>query len=115
MPLLALQRAGTLLGAAQLNAAANVPGTVVYGPAAGTAATAGAQTLPATLTPTGSTNDTTATARVSMVVTASGGGFVGPGYGDTHLKNVLLLTGVDGLMGRCLPYCMHPGRSTSRS
>jgi hypothetical protein len=50
-----------------------------------------------------------------MVVTASGGGFAGPGYGDTHLKNFLLLTGVDGLMGRCLPYCMHSGRSTSRS
>jgi len=78
-------------------------------------ATAGAQTSTVTFTPTGSTNDTTATARGPMVVTASGGGFAGPGYGDTHLKNFLLLTGVDGLMGRCLPYCMHPGRRTSRS
>ena len=92
-----------------------MPGTIVYSPASGTVATAGAQTLTATFTPTGSTNDTTATARVSMVVTASGGGFAGPGYGDTHLKNFLLLTGVDGLMGRCLPSCMHSGRSTSRS
>jgi hypothetical protein len=44
---------GTALGAAQLNATADVPGTFVYAPAAGTVLPVGAlQTLSATFTPT---------------------------------------------------------------
>ena len=64
--------AGTALGATQLNATANVPGTFVYTPAAGTVLSAGTQTLAATFTPTNTTNYTTATKLVTMVVTATG-------------------------------------------
>ena len=42
---------GTALGAAQLNASANVPGTFSYSPAAGTVPGAGAPTLSVTFTP----------------------------------------------------------------
>jgi hypothetical protein len=60
---------GTALSAAQLNATANVPGTFVYSPAAGTAMTVGTQTLTTTFTPTDKTNYKTATASVSLTVT----------------------------------------------
>ncbi len=43
---------GTALSAAQLDATANVPGTFVYSPAAGTVLAAGTQTLSVTFTPT---------------------------------------------------------------
>lgn len=47
---------GTPLGAAQLNATADVPGTFVYDPPAGTILPAGQQTLSAHFTPTDTTN-----------------------------------------------------------
>src|SRR5205823_4973885 len=60
---------GTVLGAAQLNATASVPGTVVYTPAAGTVLSAGAgQSLSVTFTPTDGANYSTATASVSIIV-----------------------------------------------
>lgn len=59
---------GTPLGAAQLNATANVAGTFVYSPAAGTVLGAGTQALSVTFTPTDATNYTTATASVSLLV-----------------------------------------------
>src|SRR6185295_1140635 len=60
---------GTALGATQLNATANVPGTFVYSPVAGTVLNAGAeQTLSATFTPTDAANYTTATKSVSISV-----------------------------------------------
>ena len=59
---------GTPLGAAQLNASANVLGTFVYVPAAGTVLTAGLQTLSVTFTPTDAVNYSTATAQVSLTV-----------------------------------------------
>lgn len=59
---------GTALSAAQLNATANVPGTFSYSPTAGTVLTAGTQTLTVTFTPTDTTDYTTATASVLLVV-----------------------------------------------
>jgi subtilisin-like proprotein convertase family protein len=60
---------GTALGASQLNATANVPGTFVYSPPAGTVLNAGAgQILSVTFTPTDSAHYTTATATVPITV-----------------------------------------------
>src|SRR5262249_6705115 len=60
---------GTALGATQLNATANTPGTFVYTPAAGTTPNAGAgQTLSVAFTPTDGANFTTATKTVSINV-----------------------------------------------
>jgi len=60
---------GTALGAAQLNATANVPGTFVYAPAAGTVLPVGAlQTLSATFTPTDAADYTTASKSVQINV-----------------------------------------------
>lgn len=61
----------TALTAAQLNASANVPGTFVYTPPVGTVEnTAGVQTLSTVFTPTDTKNYTTATASVSLTVSA---------------------------------------------
>ncbi len=62
--------AGTALSATQLNATANVPGTFVYNPAAGTVLSAGTQTLSVTFTPTDTTDYNTATASVQLTVNA---------------------------------------------
>lgn len=62
--------AGTSLGAAQLNATANVPGTFTYSPAAGTVLNVGNnQQLSVTFTPTdaASFNSVTASVRVNVV------------------------------------------------
>jgi hypothetical protein len=59
----------TPLGSAQLNATANVPGTFVYNPPAGTILAAGSQTLTATFTPTDIIRYTAATASVTLTVT----------------------------------------------
>jgi O-glycosyl hydrolase len=61
----------TLLGSTQLDATANVPGSFVYSPAAGTVlGTAETLTLSTTFTPNDATDYTTATDSVSLVVTA---------------------------------------------
>ena len=60
---------GTPLSATQLNATANVPGTFVYTPSAGTVLTAGIQTLSVAFTPTDTTDYTTASATVQLSVT----------------------------------------------
>ncbi|MBV8834121.1 MAG: hypothetical protein JO108_33390 [Acidobacteriaceae bacterium] len=60
---------GTPLGAAQLNATANVPGSFSYTPAEGTVLPAGAQTLKAVFTPSDTTNYTSASASVILQVT----------------------------------------------
>jgi RHS repeat-associated protein len=57
-----------ILGPAQLNATANVPGTFVYTPSAGTALTVGSQPLSTVFTPTDTLNYTTATASVTVTV-----------------------------------------------
>jgi photosystem II stability/assembly factor-like uncharacterized protein len=59
---------GTALSVSQLDATANVPGTFVYTPAAGTVLNVGTQTLTATFTPTDSTDYTTATATQTLPV-----------------------------------------------
>jgi len=59
---------GTALGAAQLNATANVAGTFSYSPAAGTVPAVGTQTLTATFTPTDTTDYAGASASVSLSV-----------------------------------------------
>lgn len=79
--------AGTPLGATQLNANANVAGSFVYIPPAGTVLPDGAgQTLNATFTPADGANYTTATASVLITVTpATGqaGRFIGAAGLDT--------------------------------
>jgi len=59
---------GTALSGTQLNATGSVPGTVAYSPAAGTVLTAGSHILSVTLTPTDTTDYTSATATVTQVV-----------------------------------------------
>jgi hypothetical protein len=60
---------GTPLGASQLNASANVPGTFVYTPPAGTVLNAGAgQVLSASFTPTDTANYNSASATVTINV-----------------------------------------------
>ena len=61
---------GTALGAAQLDATANVPGTFVYSPPAGTVLPLGAnQTLSVTFTPVDTTDYTTAPATTTITTT----------------------------------------------
>jgi len=59
---------GTALNSAQLNATASVLGSFTYLPAAGTVLGAGTQTLSATFMPTDTTDYTTATKSVSLMV-----------------------------------------------
>jgi len=59
---------GTALSATQLDASSTVAGTFAYTPASGTVLTAGAHTLSVTLTPTDTTDYTTATTTVSLTV-----------------------------------------------
>lgn len=59
---------GTLLAAGKLNASANVPGTFVYQPAAGTKLAAGTQTLTVTFTPTDGVGYATVSKSVSLTV-----------------------------------------------
>jgi hypothetical protein len=59
---------GTALSATQLNATASVPGSFVYTPPAGSIPAAGTDTLSVTFTPTDTTDYTTATKTVSLVV-----------------------------------------------
>ena len=60
---------GTALGAAQLNATANVAGTFSYSPAAGTVLSAGSHTLSVTFTPDDAANYNGASANVTINVT----------------------------------------------
>jgi hypothetical protein len=59
---------GTALDGSQLNATANVPGTFVYSPLAGTVLGAGTRTLLVIFTPTDTTDYKTATANVTLTV-----------------------------------------------
>jgi large repetitive protein len=61
---------GTALSSTQLNATASVPGSFVYSPAPGTVLTGGIQTLSVAFTPTDTTDYTTATANVTLIVDA---------------------------------------------
>jgi Flp pilus assembly CpaE family ATPase len=59
---------GTVLGAAELNARASVPGRFAYTPAAGEMLAAGTHTISVTFTPSDATGYTTAQATVSLTV-----------------------------------------------
>jgi sugar lactone lactonase YvrE len=59
---------GTALSATQLKASASVPGTFAYTPAAGTVLGAGSQTLSVTFTPTDTTDYSSVTTTVTLVV-----------------------------------------------
>ena len=59
---------GTPLSATQLDATANVPGTFVYSPASGTMLAAGTQMLSVIFTPADTTDYTTGSASVQLVV-----------------------------------------------
>jgi hypothetical protein len=63
---------GTALSATQLNATANVAGSFVYSPRAGTVLGAGNQTLSVTLTPTLTQDYATATVKVTLTVDKTG-------------------------------------------
>ena len=60
---------GTALGATQLNASSNVPGTFAYSPAAGTVLPAGSHPLAVTFTPTDTTDYTRVSSTVTLTVT----------------------------------------------
>src|ERR1700733_10345 len=62
---------GRALGAVQLNATANVPGTLSYSPAMGTVLPAGTQQLTATFTPSDTTDYEPITAHDSLTITAA--------------------------------------------
>jgi hypothetical protein len=62
---------GRALGTAQLNATANVPGTLSYSPAMGTVLPAGTQQLTATFTPSDTTDYEPITAHDSLTITAA--------------------------------------------
>ena len=60
---------GAALGAAQLNATANAPGTFAYTPASGAVLDAGSRTLSVTFTPTDAANYESATRSTTITVT----------------------------------------------
>jgi hypothetical protein len=70
-PLPAGIKQGTPLGAAQLNARADIAGTFAYSPAAGTVLPAGTQTLNTTFTPADKTRYNSATSTTKITVTAA--------------------------------------------
>ena len=67
---------GTALSSTQLNASANVPGSLVFLPNAGTVLDAGSQPLSVTFTPTDTANYTGATAATTLAVTQAPATFV---------------------------------------
>jgi hypothetical protein len=60
---------GTALSAAQLDATANVPGSLVYTPGVGAAPAAGTQTLKVVFTPTDATDYVAVTSTINLAVT----------------------------------------------
>jgi Ca2+-binding RTX toxin-like protein len=86
---------GTALGAAQLNASADVPGTFRYNPAAGTILNAGRQALSVTFTPTDTVNYKSASAFVTLTVNSKGAD-AGPTPGAVLVGRTLVVTGTAG-------------------
>lgn len=80
--------AGATLGSAQLDAVADVPGSFAYSPASGTVLnTLGTTTLSTTFTPTDTTDYTTATDKVSlMVIPAAGTALVDFGAAEQTIR-----------------------------
>jgi hypothetical protein len=91
---------GTALGAAQLNATANLPGSFVYTPSAGVLLSAGTNTLTAVFTPADLVDFSPATNQVSLIVppatlTVTAGNCFRL-YGQTNPILGGLITGVTG-------------------
>ena len=84
---------GTPLSSAQLNATANVPGSFVYSPTAGTVLAKGQYTLKASFTPSDPTVSSTATAYVNLTVTPATSQFikVSPANGAVGLESTVTL------------------------
>jgi hypothetical protein len=83
---------GFPLGPAQLNATANVPGTFAYTPPAGTQVTTASQVVSALFSPGDNTDYTTATASVSLTVTAGPLASVSPSdidFGTLYLGSIV--------------------------
>ncbi len=101
---------GTALGAAQLNATANVPGSFSYTPAAGTILDAGTQTLSTTFTPTAGGSPITKT--VSLTVTPAAATIVVNGYTGTYDGQAHGATGsATGVLGEDLNTLLNLGES----
>jgi hypothetical protein len=86
---------GTALSAAQLDASANVAGTFVYTPAAGTVLSAGSNTLNVTFTPTDTKDYRSQTASVSLTVNSSapsGAAIVSP-VGGASVSGTITVVG----------------------
>lgn len=86
---------GTALSSTQLDATASTAGTFVYAPVAGTVLTAGSHTLNVTFTPTDSTDYTTATASVTLVVSQATPTIVWPTPAPVAAGTVLSNTQLD--------------------
>jgi sugar lactone lactonase YvrE len=94
---------GQSLGAAQLDATANVPGTFAYTPSSGTTITTSSQTLSVLFTPTDTADYNTASLSVSLTVTSGPIASISPSsvdfgtvyLGSISLKNVIV-TNVGG-------------------
>jgi hypothetical protein len=80
---------GTALSGTQLNATANVAGSFVYTPAAGTIVQAGTDTLLVTFTPTDTTDYTTATASVTITVNVNGNLNISSGHTYTFVNGTI--------------------------
>jgi len=107
---------GTALGAAQLDATANVPGTFTYSPAAGTILTAvGTTTLSVTFTPTDSSSYATATATVSLSVTAGTPVIAWPTPAPVPVGTVLGATQLDATAGIKGTFAYTPAAGTTMS
>jgi hypothetical protein len=89
---------GMALSGTQLNAAASVPGTFNYNPAAGTIPAIGSDTLTVVLTPTDSMNYATATASVTLIVgqPAPVLGSLSPAFGSAGGSAFILTVGGSG-------------------
>ena len=84
---------GYPLGAAQLDATANVPGTFTYTPPAGTAITTTSQTLSVLFTPTDTTDYTTVSLSVALTVTSEPMASVSPSsinFGTLYLGAIVI-------------------------
>jgi YVTN family beta-propeller protein len=84
---------GTQLSSAQLDATASVPGTFSYSPAASTVLSVGNQTLSVTFTPTDTTDYTTATATVSLIVSPPAPTITSPTSGSITMNSSVTVTG----------------------
>ena len=90
---------GTALSATQLNATASVPGVLVYTPASGNVPAAGTDTLSVTFTPTDTTDYTTVTKTVQIVVSQvtpviTWSNPAGITYGDRAVRHTAQRNGV---------------------